>query len=121
VQTSGTPRSTLYGGFGSLGVGKLAVLGEVDWMQLRSDQPTTKSFVCYVEGDYPLVTGLDLKLAYDFYDPDITYKNGSITRYTAGVEFFPFPGVEVRPLYRILHGTNVDLQNEFDLLLHLYF
>ena len=121
VQTSGSPRSTLYGGFGSLGVGKLAVLSEVDWMQLRSDLPTTKSFVCYVEGDYPLITGLDLKLAYDFYDPDITYKNGSITRYTAGVEFFPFPGVEVRPLYRVLHGTNVDLQSEFDLLLHLYF
>ncbi len=121
VSTSGVPRSTLYGGFGSFSVGKLAVFGEADWMQLRSALPTTTSFVCYVEGDYPVVAGLDLKLAYDFYDPDNSLKTGSITRYTGGFEFFPFPGVEVRPLYRLLRGANVDLQNEFDLLLHLYF
>ncbi len=121
VPTSGTPKSTLYGGFGSFSVGRLAVFGEADWMQLRSDLPTTKSFVCYLEGDYPIVTGLDLKLAYDFYDPDVNLQTGSITRYTAGFEFFPFPGVEVRPLYRVLHSANANLQNEFDMLLHLYF
>ncbi len=121
VPVAGTPKSTIYGGFGSVSVGRLALFGEADWMQLRSDLPTTKSFICYVEGDYPIIQGIAVKLAYDFYDPDVSLKTGSNTRYTAGVEFFPLPGVEVRPLYRILHGANLDQQNEFDLLLHLYF
>ncbi len=121
VQTAGSPRSTLYGGFGSLGIGQLAIIGEADWMQIRSDLPTTKSFVCYIEADYPVVTGVDLKAAYDFLDPDVNLASGSITRYSAGVEFFPLPGVEVRPLFRVFRGDNVDMKNEFDVLLHLYF
>ena len=65
--------------------------------------------------------GLDLKLAYDFYDPSIDLKSGANSRYTAGVEFFPLPGVEVRPLYRFVRETPVEVRNnEFDIVLHCY-
>ncbi len=121
VSVSGTPKNTIYGGFGSISIGELAVFGEADWMTIRSDLPDIKSFVCYLEADYPVVTGVDIKLAYDFFDPDINLKTGTITRYTAGVEFFPLPGVEVRPLYRFFNGTNITQKNEVDILLHLYF
>ncbi len=79
------------------------------------------AFISYVEADYPIVTGVDLKVAYDFYDPDIDHKTGAASRYSFGVEFFPLPGVELRPIYRAVDGDVIGIKNEFDMLLHLYF
>jgi hypothetical protein len=115
-------RTVLYGGFGSVSLGQLTVLGEADFMRSSGGARTVTGFTSYVEADWPIIQGFDLKLAYDFYDPDIDYKTGAYARYTAGMEFFPLPGVELRPLYRInrdqLKGENY---SEADVLLHLYF
>jgi hypothetical protein len=112
--------NTLVGGFGSLSYQSLALLGEVDMIR-TSSVSTTKGLVAYIEGDCMITSGLDLKLGYDFYDPDIDLKTGSLARYTAGFEFFPLSGVELRPLFRVTHAslTNVNT-NEFDVLLHIY-
>ncbi len=123
IATFGGTTTTLYGGFGSLGLGgKFSLLGEVDWIKPKDSalQPPT-AFVSYVEGDYVLTQGVVLKLAYDFYDPDIDLKTGSTSRYTIGVEFFPISGVELRPEYRIVKDMPVELKNdEFDVTLHIY-
>jgi hypothetical protein len=117
--------NTLMGGFGSFSFYDLALFGEVDYMKTKSAGTTTKGLITYVEADYPVVTGVDLKLAYDFYDPDKDVKSGAISRYSAGVEFFPIPGVEVRPVYRWLKTQNVSAAEEswteFQLLFHFYF
>lgn len=113
---------TLVGAFGALSVGQFTLFGETDWIQSRgSATPVPRAFVSYVEADYPVVTGVDLKVAYDFYDPDLDLKTGTASRYSVGVEVFPLPGVEVRPMYRIVNGTVASLKNEFDMMLHLYF
>jgi hypothetical protein len=58
---------------------------------------------------------------YDFYDPDIDYITGSESRYSIGAEFFPLPGIELRPMYRMLAKTPGNVrQNEFDFLVHLF-
>jgi hypothetical protein len=69
-----------------------------------------------------VVQGVDLKLAYDFYDQDVKYATGAKSRYSVGVEFFPVSGVEIRPLYRLLRHQNPDIgtMSEFDIMLHLY-
>ncbi len=113
---------TIVGGFGALSVGQLTVFGEADRIQAQGGAlPMPTAFVSYVEADYPVVTGVDLKLAYDFYDPDIDHKTGAASRYSFGVEFFPLPGVELRPIYRVVNGDVVGLKNELDMMLHLYF
>ncbi len=119
--------NTLVGGFGSFSYQELTLFGEVDLMKTKSAETTTKGLIAYVEADYPVVTGVDLKLAYDFYDPDKDVASGSISRYSAGLEFFPIAGVEVRPVYRWLRTQNVtagqgeDSWTEFQLLFHFYF
>ena len=119
--------NTLMGGFGSFSYHDLTLFAEVDYMKTKSAETTIKGLITYVEADYPVVTGVDLKLAYDFYDPDKDVKSGSISRYSAGLEFFPIPGVEVRPVYRWLKTQNVttgqgeDAWTEFHLLFHFYF
>jgi hypothetical protein len=77
--------------------------------------------VIYAEANYVLTPGVDLKVAYDFYDPDKDQKTGAISRYSFGFEFFPIAGVEVRPMYRIKREEPIEVKdNEFHLLFHIY-
>jgi hypothetical protein len=114
--------TTYYGGFGSFSAGNFTLLGEADWIRTSPAGVTTTALATYAEADYVIAQGVDLKLAYDFYDQDIDYTTGSKSRLSFGVEFFPASGVEVRPIYRILTQKNPDIgtRNEFDLMLHLY-
>ena len=114
--------TTYYGGFGSFSVGDFTLFGESDWIRISPAGGATTALAAYAEADYVVTPGVDLKLAYDFYDQDVNFKTGSKSRYSIGVEFFPVSGVEVRPIYRILKQQNPDTGTlgEFDLMLHLY-
>jgi hypothetical protein len=125
---SGAPAdNTLMGGFGAFAYHDLTILGEVDYMKTKSAETTTKGLLTFVQADYPVVTGVDVQVSYDFYDPDRDVKNGAISRYSAGVGFFPIAGVEVRPMYRWVKRQDVAAElgetswTEFELMLHLYF
>lgn len=114
-------RTTLFGGFGSLSYDNLTILGEGDLIENKAAGVKITGLVTFVEVDYVLTPGLDLKLGFDFYDPDKDLKTGSMSKYTVGFEFFPISGVEVRPLYRIVKDEPVDIKNdEFQLLVHFY-
>ena len=115
-------KQAAYGGFGSLSVGQLTLLGEADWVRSTGGGAlVAKAFILYGEADYPVVQGVDLKVMYDFLDPDTEFKTGTASRFSVGVEFFPLPGVELRPLYRVVQGEFAGLKNELDVMLHLYF
>jgi hypothetical protein len=114
-------RSSMYGGFGSFSYGNFSVLGEVDILRSSGSIPTVTGFVSYIEGSYLVTPGLDLKLAYDFYDPDRDFKTGSKSRISVGCEFFPIAGVEFRPMYRFnIEDPTDQRNNELHLLLHFY-
>lgn len=111
---------TMYGGFGGLNYKDVTFHAEVD-MKKDKTGPGTQEFISYLELNYLLLDGLDINFIYDFYDPDIDLKTGSQSRYSAGVEFFPLPGVELRPVFRILKTTpGQTTDKEFDILLHLF-
>ena len=111
-----------YGGFGSFSLGDFTLLGEADWIRTSPSGTTTTALATYTEADYVVTAGVDITLAYDFYDEDVNYKTGSKSRYSIGVQFFPVGGLEIRPVYRILKEEDPDTgtKNEFDLMLHLY-
>jgi hypothetical protein len=110
-----------YGGFGMFSVYDFSLIGEVDWLRSKGPGATIVGAVVYGEADYPVVAGVDLKLAYDFYDPDLDLKSGARSRYGFGVEFFPIGGVELRLMYRIASEEGLDATtNEFDAMFHLY-
>jgi hypothetical protein len=120
MNASGT-RTTLFGGFGSLSYQDLTILGEADLIQNKLAGTKTTGLVTFVEVDYVVTPGLDLKIGYDFYDPDKDLKTGSLSKYNIGLEFFPISGVEVRPIYRIVKDEPIDIKNdEFQLLVHFY-
>ena len=77
--------------------------------------------ILYVEANYLLWSGVDLKLGYEFYDPNLKLKDGSVTRFTVGAELFPLTGVEVRPLYRINQEKPTELKNnELHVMFNFY-
>jgi hypothetical protein len=111
---------TMYGGFAGVYYHDLTLHAELD---IKKDKTTlgTPELISYLEMNYLLLDGVDIKFMYDFYDPDIEYKTGSESRYSVGAEFFPLPGVELRPMYRIrTNSTDAGQQNEFDFLIHLF-
>ena len=76
-----TEKATFYGGFGSVTVLKTLTLnGEFDYIQTPVAGVNTTGFMSYTELNYVLVNGVDLKLGYDFYDPDKNLKTGSEAR-----------------------------------------
>ncbi len=118
---AGSDRMTLFGGIGSFSYRDLTIFGEVDWMSSKVSGKTTTGIVSYVEANVVATSGLDLKFVYEFLDPDVDLKTGSLSRYSVGLEFFPISGVEVRPLYRINMEDPGNISNdEFNLLIHFY-
>lgn len=114
-------RTTFFGGFGSFSYENLTLLGEADLVETKLAAGKTTGLITFVEVNYVVTPGLDLKLGYDFYDPDKDLKTGSISKYSVGFEFFPISGVEVQPVYRIVKDEPTDIKNdEFQLLFHFY-
>lgn len=113
--------TTFYGGLTSVSYGPVVIFGEADLLRSDGGVMQTDGLVLYVEADYLLLDGVDLKVSYDFYDPNIDAKEGAQSRYSIGLEFFPFPGVELRPVYRFVKEEPTELRNdEFHVLIHLY-
>jgi len=114
-------RTTLYGGFGSLSYENLTLLGEANLIENKSSATKVTGIVTFVELDYVVTPGLDIKVGYDFYDPDKDLKTGSMSKYSIGLEFFPISGVELRPVYHIVKDEPKDIKNdEFQFLVHFY-
>ena len=110
----------MYDGFAGIAFDKFTVNGEID---IKRDTAviSTNQFISYLEINYLLIDGVDLKFIYDYYRPDVRSSDAVETRYSFGIEFFPVTGVELRPIYRI-GGTALTggKSNEFDLLMHLF-
>jgi len=116
--------TTLLGihGTASLG-GNFTLLGEFVKKReyVNATLIKTLSSIMYVEADYVLTQGVDLKLGYEFYDPNTRYKTGTESRIVLGLEFFPLSGVEFRPEYVIRTEKPNDTPNDqFLMMMHLY-
>jgi len=117
--------TTLQGVHGTVSLGgNLTVLGEFVKRREYSGAAQRKilSNILYVEADYVLTQGLDLKAGYEFFDPDTRFQTGTESRFVIGVEVYPLPGVEIRPMYVVRSEKPTDSDNnQFLAMLHLYF
>jgi len=133
---SGGEKLNLQGAYGAATVfQRLTLIGTVEHIQGNSsvmsvssdrNQRNTagtnlKQLALLVEADYPLSDGVDLKLMYDFFDPNTDVKSGTATRISGGLEVIPVSGVEVRPLIRFTKDSKLDRNTtDFQVLVHLY-
>ena len=111
----------LLGAFGGVSAGSLTVFGEADFRRDDAGGATRDALLTYAEADFLVRSGLDLKVIYEYTDPDVDLKTGSFSVWSFGFEFFPVAGLEVKPLFRLQKEEPVDLDNnELHCLFHFY-
>lgn len=120
---SASGKESFVGAFGAYSIaGRYTLNTEIDRISLTAGGRSLSGLIFWNELNVVLATGFDLKLGYEFYDPDVDLRNGSFSRAVVGVEMFVLPGVEIRPLYRISKEEPTEISNdEFQVLLHLFF
>jgi hypothetical protein len=86
--------------------GRLIYLGEIDWLDDKAGgykaMATTQSLAIR------LVQGIWLEGKYDFQDPDIDLKAGTLTRYAANLDYFPIAFLEIEPSLRFYNDDIID-------------
>ena len=121
---NGPGKTQIMGGFAVISLyNNLTLQGEFDILSTYNSTlfKQVSGNVLYTELNYLVLNGIDLKFGYEFYDPNINIKDGSVARYTIGLEFFPLTGVEVRPLYRINQEKPTEISNnELNVMFHFY-
>ncbi|MFQ5864045.1 MAG: hypothetical protein ACE5IW_02335 [bacterium] len=92
-----------YGGFVGFNAGRFTGLAEVDVIEEEVKGPNPPDqFAFFAELDVLLLRGLNLKFAYDFYDPFENIAEDERDVITVCVEFFVTPFFQFRSLYRRL-------------------
>lgn len=101
--------------------GNLTILAE--YIQRRTLANSVKAYanILFLEANYLLTSGVDLKLGYEFFDPDTRFASGTESRIVMGLELYLISGVEFRPLYVLRTETPSDSPNDqFLAMLHFY-
>jgi hypothetical protein len=115
-----TGKFKMFSAFGGISFKNLVLNGEIDFKKDEGGLKTNE-LISFVEANYLVADGIDLKLMYDYYDPDTEYKSGFQSRYSIGFEFYPMYGVELRPMFRIMKEEPIELKNnEFHFMVHFY-
>jgi hypothetical protein len=88
----------VFGGFGGFSVGPLAVLGEADWIR-ESTTADRDQFAAYAEGNVLATRGVNAKVTYGYFDPDLNVEEDQRTRMRFGLEVFPVTAVQLSAFY----------------------
>lgn len=117
-------RVTQGGVFGGVNLGRLALLGELDWREVDQAGSASERLLGLFEVDLLLTRGLNVKYARDWIDPDRDIGTDGRIRESLGVEYIPYPFVQLRVFARRKDGPpqiadSGDRQVEFEL--HLFF
>ena len=107
---------------GGISAGDIMLSGEIDRAINWPDGIT--ALASYGELNYQFKQGIHFVGKYDFFDPDLDWMNGAISRYTLGIEIFPLNILEVKLQSRF---TQLDLDDveqpepEFLIQFHTWF
>lgn len=124
----------MWGVTAGIAAGRIVLLGEIDWTNNKLEGPTSrvtgglKTMAALSELDVLITDGIWGIIKYDLYDPNQGIAENILSRLTLGLEFFPYPMVEVRPQYRFEFEEDADgvfgdrFNNNVALIqLHLWF
>lgn len=90
------------GVFAGLGIGRLTWLGEADLQQIddRTQPEAVGRFASYQELSLLVARGVDVMATYELWDDETDASGNAVHRYGGGVEYFPWPFVELALYYR---------------------
>ena len=125
----------IVGAHAGFSVGPLVFLGEADLMFDSFDDPASTDrdqVLAFVEGDWLITKGLNLKVTHGFQDPTASIREGvggrpedqddQRTRTRVGLEAFPIPFVQLSGFW--VHWDEADDPDDLDVITleaHVYF
>lgn len=127
---SGGVRTTLAGLVGGVNLGRLSLLAEADWGESRQHDATTgepespERLLGFLEADLLITRGLTLKYTHDWMDPARDVETDARARDSLGVEFIPYPFIQLRMFVRRADGPPQVRDAQYvqtDLELHIFF
>ncbi|MEE9577107.1 MAG: hypothetical protein V3W35_06815 [Gemmatimonadota bacterium] len=117
-------RRDVVGGFGGVSFGRFVLLGELDYIfDSFEASDDVDQFAAYVEGDFLVVPGFNIKTTYGFLDPNRDIAENARARWRFGVEVFPVQFLEISAFYTLLDDipqATTDL-DRIGLELHVFF
>ena len=117
-------RRDVVGGFGGFNVGRFTFLGELDYIfDSFEEREGVNQFAGFLEGDFLVIRGLNIKTTYGFLDPNRDIGENARVRWRFGVEVFPTQFVQASVFYTLLEDipqatTDID---RWSIELHVYF
>lgn len=96
---------------------------EVDRIK-DTETSTTEGLITFFEFNKEIIKGHNLKLSFEFYDPDIDIDEDERTRNSIAWEYFPAPQIQFRTGFRDGEGIpqrTIDNLNEIFVNLHAWF
>lgn len=100
---------------------KVAVLGEVNFVETRLVDVLTRSLYYYNELDLMLIKGLELRYQFEYKDPNRDLSTDRLMRHNIGFAFFPLFGLETETMLRFLVDDRAENTNELQINFHFYF
>ena len=91
---------------------------------IREGTGDTDRVLGLVEADLLVSRGLNVKFAHDYLDPDLDQSTDARARDSLGIEFTPWPFLQLRAFARVSDGPpqiQGSRDTRFDLELHLFF
>jgi hypothetical protein len=110
----------MYGPFVGVGIGNFTLMAEYDIARnyLIADSNTT---AVMIEAAYKIAKGIDAVVRYDRYDPSTNTANDDHSRVVIGLDFFPYPFMNVIPEYRF-QMEHPDIKDDaFNIQFHLFY
>jgi hypothetical protein len=104
----------MYGLFAGVKTGPIAWLGEADLVRQAGFSDGTRTMIpILAEADWEICKGNNLKLAYEYSDPDRNVANNAQTRWSVVYELTPIPFLQARAGFRRYQGIpQNNLQNK---------
>jgi hypothetical protein len=93
---SGGNRTTTAGVLGGVSFGRLGLLGEADWREVKTTGDSTDEILALIEADFLVVRGVSFKYTHDYIDPDRDVSTDARTRDGFAIEWIPVPFVQLR-------------------------
>jgi hypothetical protein len=113
---------TMFGFFGGLQTGPVAWLAEID--SIRDDVApgvTANAFAGLLEANWTIFDRHNLKLSYDYLDPNNDISEDHQVRYSVVWEHSPIQFLQARAGYRLYDGIpQVDAQNRKELFIEIH-
>ncbi len=111
--TEGTSRN-MYNIFGAMNLLGLEWLAEIDWVtDTAEDNSETKQQISFVEANKEILKGHNLKLSYEYLDPNTDVNEDQRNRVSLLWEYTPIPLMQLRVGTRISDGIpQISAQND---------